>query len=325
MAKRNYNIDVIKALAIVSVILIHGLSNESLYAILAPYYIWQTVPVFMILVGYNSANSFIKRDYTTLSDIFSQHYLMKKAKRILLPFAFIWLAQVLLQYLYFDNTEIPALIRSFIVGGYGPGSYFVPLIVQATILTPLLYVLLKKRPMRMMIVLFIVSLLADYGTFWLGVSGSLYRLLIVRHVFSLTLGVWYALAHKDLRLKWLLIPAGISLIYITAVHYFNWELILEEFWHSQHAPSYFYVLVLIIIGVKFMNITKESLIEKTFILIGQSSFHIFLTQMIYFWFVHKAFPEFNGFLYIALFLTVPIAAGIGFHSMDNYLNRTFSS
>ena len=321
MAKRNYNIDVIKALAIISVILIHGLFNDSLYAILAPYYIWQTVPVFMILVGYNSATSFMKRGYRTLSEIFSQHYLMKKAKRILLPFAFIWLGQVLLQYFFFNNTDIMELLRSFLVGGYGPGSYFVPLIVQATVLTPLIYVLLRKHPTRMMAVLFIVSLLVDLMTYWLNVSGSLYRLLIVRHLFSLTLGVWYALVKTRIKVRWLLVPAAVSLVYITAVHYFNWELILEEYWHSQHAPSYFYVLVLIILGARFMNIKKQSFIEKTFILIGQASFHIFLTQMFYFWFVHKRLPEVNGFLYITLFLVIPIVTGIGFYYLDDYLNK----
>ncbi|MDZ7835060.1 MAG: acyltransferase family protein [Alkalibacterium sp.] len=139
MAKRNYTIDVIKALAIISVILIHGLSNNTLYAILAPYYIWQTVPVFMILVGYNSVNSFMRKGYSSLPEIFSQHYLMNKAKRILLPFAFIWLVQVLIQFFYFSNTDVAGLLRSFFEGGYGPGSYFIPLIVQATILVPFIY------------------------------------------------------------------------------------------------------------------------------------------------------------------------------------------
>lgn len=324
MAKRNYNIDVIKAFAIISVILIHGLSNDSLYAILAPYYIWQTVPVFMILMGYNAANSFIKHNDTKLSDIFSQHYIMNKAKRILLPFAFIWFLQVLIQYIYFGNTDIPELLRSFLVGGYGPGSYFVPLVIQATILVPFIYVILKKRPTRMMIVLFFVSLLIDLGSYWIDISGSLYRLLIIRHLFALTLGIWYALRKSKIKLRWLLVPAAVSLVYITAVHYFNWERILEEYWHSQHAPSYFYVMILIIIGIRFLNITKQSLFEKTFILIGQASYHIYLTQMFYFWFVHKRLPEFNGIIYIALFLIIPIASGIGYYYLDTYLNKKFS-
>ncbi|WP_423188905.1 acyltransferase family protein [Alkalibacterium sp. f15] len=324
MTVRNYNIDFIKALAIISVILIHGLSNDTLYAILAPYYIWQTVPVFMILLGYNSANSFTKRGYERLSEIYNQQYLLKKAKRILLPFTLIWFAQILIQFFYFDKTNIVDLLTSFFVGGYGPGSYFIPVIVQATLLAPILYLILKKQPTKMMIILFFVSILIDLATYWLDISGSLYRLLIIRHIFSVTLGVWFSLVKTRITFNWLLLPAALSFGYITAVHYFNYELVIEEYWHSQHAPAYFYVLLLIILGMKFFNIKKESVLEKSFILIGEASFHIFLTQMFYFWFISRWLPDLNGIVYIMLFLTVPILSGIGFYYLDNYLNRKLS-
>ncbi|MDZ7835059.1 MAG: hypothetical protein U5K84_06665 [Alkalibacterium sp.] len=165
----------------------------------------------------------------------------------------------------------------------------------------------------MMIALFFVSLLVDLASFWLNMSGGLYRILIIRHLFSVTLGVWYALTKADIRLRWLILPAAASLGYITAVHYYNWELIVEEYWHSQHAPSYFYVLFIIMIGMTYLKVEKRSFLEKTFILIGQASFHIYLTQMFYFWFVHKRFPDFNGLAYFLLFLTVPILSGIGFY------------
>ncbi|WP_368646131.1 acyltransferase family protein [Alkalibacterium putridalgicola] len=321
MAKRNYTIDIIKALAIISVILIHGLSNATLYDILAPYYIWQTVPVFMILMGYNAANSFMRKGYENLPDILARHYLLNKAERILLPFGIIWLMQVLIQFFYFENRDIGELLLSFVEGGYGPGSYFIPLLIQATILIPFIYLILKKQPTKMMILLFFVSLLIDLASFWLNISGSLYRILIIRHLFSVTLGIWYALEKSTIKLKWLVIPAIASLAYITAVHYYNWELIVEEYWHSQHAPSYFYVLFIIMIGMKHLEVGKESLLEKFFILIGQASLHIYLTQMFYFWFLHERLPDFSGFMYLLMFLTIPIASGIGFYLLDGYLNR----
>jgi len=322
MAKRNYNIDIIKALAIISVILIHGLTNESLYAILAPYYIWQTVPVFMILMGYNATNSYLRKNYTKLSDILSHHYLMNKAKRILLPFAFVWFLQVLIQFFYFDNRNVGELLLRFLEGGYGPGSYFIPLLLQATVIIPFIYMILKKQPTKWMIVLFFVSLLIDYAAFLLNISGSLYRILIIRHLFSVTLGIWYAFKQPQIKLKWLILPAAASLAYITAVHYYNWELIVEEYWHSQHAPSYFYVLFIIMIGMKYLEVNKQRVLEKTFILIGQASFHIYLTQMFYFWFVHKRLPDFHGVVYLLMFLTIPIVSGILFYKLDDHLSRT---
>jgi len=86
MKQRNYNIDMLKAFAIISVILIHSMTHDMLYSILAPYYIWQTVPVFMILMGYNLTNSYKRKDKESVSEILTQNHLRNKAIRILFPF-----------------------------------------------------------------------------------------------------------------------------------------------------------------------------------------------------------------------------------------------
>ena len=61
--KRSINIDVIKGLGILSVILLHTFNTEYLLKIGAPFYIWQAVPVFIILQGFNLTNSYKRRDF----------------------------------------------------------------------------------------------------------------------------------------------------------------------------------------------------------------------------------------------------------------------
>lgn len=212
MTKRNNAIDVLKSLAIVSVILIHALPDSTLYTILAPYYIWQTVPVFIILFGYNSAQSFIRKGYSTLQDIMTLDYIMNKVKRLLLPFGFIWLLQIIVQLTYFDRDPSLGLLFSFVKGGYGPGSYFIPMILQASLLVPIIYSVMRVHPTKWMIALFFISLVVELAAYQLDITGSLYRLLIIRHIFSLTLGVWLGLLKDKIKLKWLIIPAFFSFI-----------------------------------------------------------------------------------------------------------------
>ncbi|PRY82716.1 acyltransferase family protein [Alkalibacterium olivapovliticus] len=321
MTKRNYTIDFIKALAIISVVLIHALSDDALYMIRAPYYIWQTVPVFMILIGFNAANSFKRKEFETVQEIFSQHYLKKKVKRILLPFTFIWLIQIIFQVLFFDERHLSELLLSYIQGGFGPGSYFVPFIIQATILTPFIYVVLKKNPTKGLILLFAVSLLIDAASYWIHTPEEVYRVLMIRHIFSVTLGVWYALVKDTLKIRWLLIPAVLSGIYITGVYYYDWEFIIEEYWRSQHAPSYFYALLLVVVCINYLNVSKQSWIGNCLVTIGQASFHIFLTQMVYFWLTDSLFPEWDGPVYLLMSLSAAILSGISFHYLDRYLSN----
>lgn len=320
MKKRNYNIDMLKALAIISVILIHSMTHDMLYSILAPYYIWQTVPVFMILMGYNLANSYKRKENESVSDILTQNHLRNKAIRILFPFIIVWSIQLLIQLVYFENTNIRQLIGSFFGGGYGPGSYFIPMVIQATLLTPVLYSLIKKSPTKMAVLLFFVSLLLDYGVHWVGISGSIYRFLIIRHIFGLTLGVWLAFNREKVRLKWLLPLALLSFVYITAVHYFDWSFVMERYWHSQHAPSYFWVLFIILVGFRCYDISKETVIERSLIKIGQASFHIYLTQMFYFWFLHDRLPYDQWFISILLSVIIPVTLGILFQQSERQVS-----
>ena len=101
----------------------------------------------------------------------------------------------------------------------------------------------------MTIVLFVISIAFEIVCLLIDMSESIYRLLVIRYLFALTLGVWLALNSKKINYKWLIPLAIISLVYITGVNYFDWVLIMEKFWLSQHAPSYFWTLLLIVIAL----------------------------------------------------------------------------
>ena len=316
MNTRNYNMDVLKALAIISVILLHSLTFKTELKILAPYHIKQAVPVFMILTGYNTAKSYQKRGFKTLPQFYEFNYLRKRLERLIYPFVFIWLLQMLILFLFTDKLNLSLFICSFFRGGRGPGSYFVPIIVQTTLLLPYIYLFLKKNKKQPVLIMFLVSLGLELFSRLTDMGAAPYRLLIFRYVFALTLGVWLAMNDKKVNYKWLAFLSIVSFIYITAVNYFDWIFIMEKYWEGSHAPAYFWTLLIVIIGLKLPPVRIERKVNRIFVKIGQASYHIFLAQMVYFWRLKDLLPPLSPAVKLFLNMVLCLVLGLLFFELE---------
>lgn len=325
MKKRNHNIDIIKGMAIIAVILIHSLTDELLLDILSPFYIWQAVPLFMLLAGYNTAESFQRRGYVSLNQFYNISFLYSKVERLLYPFLFIWIIQVIVHFLMLDGLSFKTLVTSLFTGGWGPGSYFVLVIIQATLILPLIYMLVKKNLTVGTIILFFLSILLDVFFIIIDVSGSVYRVMVIRYVFALVLGVWLSLKHKKVNYKWLIPLAILSAVYIAGVYYLDWEFIMEKYWSSQHAPSYFWTLLLLIIGLKAYQFKANNPLSRLVVKMGKASYHIFLVQMFYFWLMADSISHLPLIIYLVISLTICIVFGQLFYKAENTLRKAMGN
>jgi peptidoglycan/LPS O-acetylase OafA/YrhL len=322
---RNHNIDILKMIAIVSVILLHSFPRDLLFLSGAPYHIWQTVPIFMILAGYNTANSYKRRSYNSLNQVYNFSFIYKKMERLIYPFLLVWLVQMVAQYVISEGLSINEIFISLLSGGWGPGSYFVPIIIQATLILPLIYFLCRKNLTVMTIFLFVLSIVFEFICLFIDLPGSIYRLLVIRYLFALTLGVWLALNKSKIKFKWLIPLAILSFVYITGVNYYEWVFIMEKFWLSQHSPSYFWSLILIILGLTVYRIKANNKISKLLVKIGQASYHIFLVQMVYFWAIANRLPDMSGVLYLAITLVFCLVIGLIYFEMENWIRKMYKS
>lgn len=325
MKKRNHNIDIIKGIAIIAVILIHSLTDELLLDILSPFYIWQAVPVFMLLVGYNTAQSFQRRGYVSLNQFYNFPFLYSKVERLVYPFLFIWIIQVIVHFLMLDGLSFKTLIASLFTGGWGPGSYFILVIIQATLILPLIYLLMKKNLTVMTIVLFFFSILLDVFFMMIDVPGSVYRVIVIRYVFALVLGVWLSLNTKKINYKWLIPLAILSAFYIAGVYYLEWEFFIERYWQSQHAPSYFWTLFLVIMGLKIYQFKAGNPLSRLLVKMGKASYHIFLVQMSYFWLITDSISNLPLTIYLVISLTICIVFGLLFFNAENTLRKAMKN
>ncbi len=156
-------IDQVKGVCILAVIAMH--INASLSILL-----WPAVSVFIIIAAYNNVNSYKRRGHWSL-----------RLKR-LLPL-----------YIIFIIIEI--LIGGWpgwlivLTGGQGPGSYFVPVLLQVLVALPILYWIGKRNIYALLIAAFALNLAFNLAP----ISPATYRLCGLRFMFVAAIGVCLAL------------------------------------------------------------------------------------------------------------------------------------
>lgn len=295
----NVPIDILKGLAIISVILIHSWDKSFLLQIGAPYHIWQAVPIFIILAAYNNINSYNKHNKIT--------FIIRRFNRLVWPYSATIVVETL--YIFFINScmfldvfakvghlinitnnltyldvvkmySYPNLFLFFVTGGDGPGSYFVPVMVQLILTLPLLCLLYRRNIALMVVVAFLLNIVFEVYAFVSDMPNHIYRLLYIRYLFAAALGIWLTIG-IDRRL--LAVGSIISAIYITSVNYFGVVPPVQPDWGSQNAPSFMLPLLIVIIGLYILPKTVGNIITSIFVTIGKASYHIYLVQMVYFW------------------------------------------
>jgi len=114
---RRIGIDQVRGAAIISVIILHTVPGDLLLAVWAEFTIWQAVPIFLILMGYNGVRA-ARRDQVgslaTLSQAYSFGRLARRLRRLLVPFSMLWAFSLLLGLARGDAYVGPLLlVRSY--------------------------------------------------------------------------------------------------------------------------------------------------------------------------------------------------------------------
>jgi peptidoglycan/LPS O-acetylase OafA/YrhL len=314
-------IDALKGIAVISVIILHSVDAEFLMNSFAPLHIWQAVPVFMVLYGINNALSLNKINKLSLKELYSFRLLEKRFSRILIPALFVLSCQILIEYKRgtFANINLDTIYEMIFIIGFGPGSYFIPIILQSALILPLLFWIGKKSPIGLLVISTIISLVFEFLSKQLPIPPEDYRIIFVRYLFAISLGIWWIISKNNKSKKYIFgIGLVLSTIYIIAVRYNNFVLINEDtLWNSQHMPAYFYALMIywIFSQIKF----KESNVLSSIILLsGKASFHIFLMQMAYFRIKQLGIITISAqpFVYSAMNIVICVSIGILFYQIE---------
>ncbi|HEM5327119.1 acyltransferase [Streptococcus suis] len=280
--------DTIKCIMVLCVIFTHlDWSVEQRQWFIFPYFVDMAVPIFLLLSAYFRANKWDTKQETLRLKFSSS---IKESINLLYLYAIVMAVNILLSYANHLIAVKPfsgfSSLRSFVMwllsGESGPGSYYVPLLIQVVFLLPILYVLFEKNKWLGLLTCFLVNVLVD-ALFATRAEHYMYifvyRLISLRYLFVLGLGIF--LSKQDVRSKvdtfiaTLFGIIGAILIFVNhSIEPFSWF----YGWKSTSFLCVPFAYALLFFMIKYGRTIPATLLSK----LGVASYHIYLTQMLYF-------------------------------------------
>jgi len=165
-----------------------------------------------------------------------------------------------------------------------------------------------------------------------GTSGFWYIDSIVRFLPHIILGMWIADLYlaSQLKNKFFLFFGILSGLYLIFISQFEngivWGVHFVPYMASQNLFGSGWTALILIIGLLYLNIIKTS-IAYPIALIGKSSYHIYLIQIVFFGLLggfglkYRSLTDLlsiNNILKIGIIFSVIILLGVGFYILDKH-------
>ncbi len=313
--KRIEFLDYLKAICVIMVIITHyDWEDKS-----SPFFIMlinMAVPVFMIISGYNFAMSNRRKTGGKLKKMYAWNIIKPKLIRFLVPFFAVCFIEIGI--LYIEDKNINPL-RIFLLGAYGPGSYYVPIMLQLLVIFPIIYKLVEKNAKWGIIISASANLLFEIGVKVFQMDKYYYRLSIGRYLLLIAFGCYlYLYPEHRVKRHQLVLMFLIGITYIVAVYGFDKDLIIFDYWKTTAMPIAFYIFPIIVLMFrKFYHVKLPGIIGNTLTVIGQASYHIFLVQMVYYHFELGGKIMFSAWYFAIPFnILITVSAGLLFYEAD---------
>jgi hypothetical protein len=323
--------------------------------------LWEriSIPVFLVIMGFNMGLSFRKEEDPSLRKLYSLRYFKGKFWRYIYPFIILWILSSLIG---LSINGINALSQyqpgwsffhlfSGILPFWGPGNWFLPVIFWTILIMPLLYKgfsgKLIWRILSLVLCYFVelsiqFAIFFRYSPFTFSTWGEYYEYLytlefiITTPFFMLTaigLGMWFSKNHnlfaKQNVFMWIFFP--LSLFYLIQYQFFAFRF---EFIKTDYNLLVFpYSAFLFLVVMKVIPKKWDNWLAKAISTIGKSTYHILLTQILYFAVVVSLYGDhyrasifginFSDNLEMVLYLIINwvicIPCGIFWHFIDENL------
>lgn len=324
---RNYLLDLLKLLAILMVIITHCEWSDSQRLFPAfPLIVDMAVPVFLIISAYlrtkKLSNIGLKK-YLSVSNAAKQFYSIMPAYIIICIFQIIFYI-LTAKYTNINNDFLNSpigIIKWFITGSSGYGSYYIPILIQLIFYFPLLAVMFRK-PVLGLSACAVINLCYDMICYYINISDSIYRLLIFRYTLIIGFGIFLGCVKKSKRnniIAFTFFAAGLSYIIINTYVY---PCFLFKAWKSTSMFVAPYVYSILYFAINNIDIKKPKKVYQ----LGKATYHIFLVQMVYFIFAMKLYIvlEESEILYVTISIILCVISGYIFYLFDNKLKNILS-
>lgn len=298
-----FQLDVLKAIAIVFVVMDHSLTWAVKGDIGSLFWERLSIPFFLIVMGFNAGMSFKYRNGKDLRSMYSRDYFKRKIVRYVFPFLVLYMISILLGF-YFGYLNVNEYLLLGYLPFWGPGNWFIPLLFGSIVVLPVVYWFFKRDPILTMIMCFLSEIelqLIMYVWFPYPIESALegfivsaIRVNVLFFLPAIALGMWFSEGHDlfDRRNWFVFIYAAMSVIFMLdyTTH------ILQNMTGSVGGTFTFidalirgdytflfygYAALIVLIVMKLVPAQPKGKIELFIQKIGKASYHILLFQILW--------------------------------------------
>ena len=286
-----FQIDFLKAVMIFLVIFDHFVYWDVKGEIGAALWERISIPVFLVILGFNMGLSFKRQGATTLKQLYSWSYFKKKILRYVVPFLILYAASTFIGlFMYgfdfiamYDTQYYPdhGIINLFtlIMPFWGPGNWFIPVLMGSILVVPLLYWCFTKKPVIALISTFVIEIVLQITIFL--VFGditsyeeshylSVFMTSILFYLSAVGLGIWFSFGHKltEKRNIFIYVLFLISLVYLIAYQFYDFRFRLDGtplLRGDYHFLAFPYSALLVLLALKLLpNASNRKNLEDSF-------------------------------------------------------------
>jgi hypothetical protein len=271
MRQYDINIDIIKGITILSVLILHIVPYSLLSKTFSEFHIWQAVPVFIVIITINFEFS-VSRCFSYLE------FIKKRAFRIIIP-----MISINILYLFIGHDDILfTFFDLFTLTLFsGPGKYFIFLLLQIVFLFYFISKLHKTHRILIIINSFFISIAFEYLIYYFTMDRSniLIRGSILQYIFLIVLTIELMKINSvnisifKSKFMWIFYISIFWLLFYKSLGF--------DFWQNFLGQPYSIILYIILYKI-LTSIKNINLIRTLFSLAGKASLHIFLLQILLF-------------------------------------------
>lgn len=316
-ANRNRTLDFLKGICILLVILTHyGWNKENEIRFLFPYWLDMAVPIFMIISGYVYAKSFERNNVNLLIEGYNIR-LLRSVIRYTVPYGMMLCIEIIL---LIRNNQSFDILKLFLSGGIGPGSYYYPVMIQFVFIFPIIYMLIKKFDFIGFFICICTNIIYEFLQSAYDMNEECYRLLVFRYILVISFGCWLSIKKYETKMIWKILSFIIGLFFISMYSFGNYMPYSIAKWTTTSWCACLYIIPIFSWAVK--KNMRCGIIEK----IGKASYNIFLVQMIWFWKLNAIMYAIkSNFLHILLNMVICSVVGLAFYYIETPITNKIIS
>lgn len=259
------------------------------------------VPVFMVLSGYTWSLSY-ERNGDSISEVYALRNIIKKILRFTIPYIPVIAAEGYIQMKSGAGGGIAEMIEGFMTGGYGPGGYYYPVMIQLVFIFPAIYYLIKSWNAYGFLLCIFTNAAYDFLRIIYHIRGDSYRILVFRFIMVIAFGCLLSLNQdKKIKKRVFILLESIGIFFIVLIQYMG-------FLSVEYLVSF--VCAFFVLPWVYILLRKE-LKSKLLMLIGRASYNIYLLQMLYYWKVNAYVGKYIQNMWLWFFSGVVICCVSG--------------